>query len=103
MNESKKTPTKDRKKYKDQYYAKNIDMERYKARERARKLKSSQTPEEALSRRERHREAQARYRSQNKVQLRTRAWNYRRKKAYEDSIARDEAEYQRLMTMDDDD
>ncbi|KAF9042131.1 hypothetical protein BJ165DRAFT_1529583 [Panaeolus papilionaceus] len=88
---------------KRRYYLEHIEQERAKACERYKRRQEKQTTTDAEVRKERHRLAQARYREQNKKQLRIKSWEYRRRKALQASIDRDEEEFQRLWAMEDDD
>ncbi|PPQ73282.1 hypothetical protein CVT26_015233 [Gymnopilus dilepis] len=59
------------------YYEEHKEVIKAKARERAARVKESETPEEAQQRRDRHREAAARYREANRTKIRVKAWERR--------------------------
>ncbi|KDR76070.1 hypothetical protein GALMADRAFT_210768 [Galerina marginata CBS 339.88] len=81
-------------------YLANIECEREKARLRARRNKQAlQDPVEIQRRRECHRQAQARYRAANRVQLKTQAWQYRLKAKRAKESVQDDEEYERLMAQ----
>ncbi|PPR00628.1 hypothetical protein CVT26_012212 [Gymnopilus dilepis] len=66
-----------------QYYVAKLEEQREKNRERARKKatpnrhRNQESPVQREERKQRHREAQARYRAANRLQLRVRAWQDR--------------------------
>ncbi|KDR72095.1 hypothetical protein GALMADRAFT_213534 [Galerina marginata CBS 339.88] len=65
-------------KYKREYYYRNIQQEREKARLRAQRQKAQPVSEEVtLARQTAHREAQARYRQKNRMKLKNASWQYR--------------------------
>ncbi|KAF8954793.1 hypothetical protein BDZ97DRAFT_1765732 [Flammula alnicola] len=77
----------------------NRDAEREKARGRMQRRRKNCSTEELTTQKERHREAQARYREANRAKLRLKAWQYRIKQKRANEIAKDEEEYQRLMAL----
>ncbi|KAJ3500703.1 hypothetical protein NLJ89_g9677 [Agrocybe chaxingu] len=79
-------------------YAANLEAEREKLRNRARRQRGNETTEDRERRLTKHREAQARYREKNRLVLRTKAWQYRKDKAYLQARADDEAEFALLMS-----
>ncbi|PPR03502.1 hypothetical protein CVT24_012669 [Panaeolus cyanescens] len=84
------------------YYLRNRAREQEKARKRAHERRKNETPEEAQQRQEKHREAQARYRARNRDRLCLKAWQYRSAKKRQQAMDKDEAEFQRLMALEED-
>ncbi|PPQ80860.1 hypothetical protein CVT26_015077 [Gymnopilus dilepis] len=87
---------------KREWYYRNLDKERARSRRRAQKSRETRgaLPPDVLEfRKKLHREAQARYREKHRLKLRTEAWEYRLKKKNARSLAEDEEEYQRLMSL----
>ncbi|PPQ81137.1 hypothetical protein CVT24_007877 [Panaeolus cyanescens] len=79
------------------FYLKNLEDERLKARLRSQRNRSKETPEAALIRKQKHREAQARYRAKNKLVLKTQSWQYRMDKKWRQAKEKDEQEYQAML------
>ncbi|PPQ76762.1 hypothetical protein CVT24_012283 [Panaeolus cyanescens] len=87
----------DKLKARREYYQRNIDMERYRSREYYKRKKETETAAEAEIRKEKHREAAARYRSTYRKQICIREWERRLKVKAKKQMDADEAEYQAFM------
>ncbi|PPQ79262.1 hypothetical protein CVT24_007543 [Panaeolus cyanescens] len=84
-----------------QYYIRNHEQEKSRARARAQQKRKDETPQEAETRKARHREAASRYRKANRAQLRINEWQRRKRIKLQKEIEADEEEFQRLWALED--
>ncbi|KAF8873447.1 hypothetical protein CPB84DRAFT_1753246 [Gymnopilus junonius] len=83
-----------------QYYAENLEEERRKAREHAKKRLEEETPEDCQRRKDKHREAQARYRAANRTQLCLKSWQDRKNAKWRKAQENDERELVLTLQVD---